>query len=761
MSFRRFIQAGVCVGIFAILLSCGGGGGGGGASTPTTGSISGTIVVPGTTAVSTSSASMHATARGDTGTPQLLVEKAGGAAETKAVLSPLPLIPHMAPRAAKPAMAKVENPELHVTFVWRADTSEQRKSAILAEAHLEPNGAAFGRLLSFKVKTADTEAMVYERLRQVPEFTMLSVVKPVRTQFVPGDSYYEYQWDMKQMGMEHAWDMTRGSASVRVAVIDSGVQVNHEELAGRLVDGYDFISDPTRAKDGDGRDSDPSDDTVPLIGGHSHGTHVAGTIGANTGTSGSVGGSVVGVDHFCKIMPIRCLSNNSDGSAVQDVWDGLIYAGDLDDSDLNGYTWFTELFPTGLDSARPRPSQRADVINMSIGSKIPLSTGAMYIQIYNGLLAAAKAKGCTIVVAAGNGDENGVSELIETSAWVKMPAASPSVICVGATDPMRSQTSYSNYGSALSVMAPGGNTSPDLAFNPSYPESGGILSLNSSSTSYEVAWLQGTSMAAPHIAGVCSLMKAINPGLTPDQIKDILQNTALDLGAPGRDDLNGYGFVLADRAIAAAASVTPATQLIAYTGGLTFDGTQTAVGFTIGNAGGSIAALGSLSYSVTYGPGASGWITGSSITSLSANFSAIGVTISRTGLSDGIYTATFTQISTNGGNVAIPITLRVLSTPPPPAFTTVYALLINADTDAVVEQYTINLPSRFYTFSGIPPGRYYVVAGTDLNDDGYIDDQNEYFGIYYNAVEDPVFTVEAGVVRLGFTITLTMQGNPG
>jgi serine protease len=266
-------------------------------------------------------------------------------------------------------------------------------------------------------------------------------------------------------------------------------------------------------------------------------------------------------------------------------------------------------------------------------------------------------------------------------------------------------------------------------------------------------------MAAPHVAGVCSLMKAVNPGLTPDQIKAILQNTAFDLGTAGRDDFYGHGFVLADRAVAVAASVTPATQLVAYTGGLTFDG-QTSLTFTIGNAGGTIAALGALSYSVSYGSG-SGWITGSTITALSADYSGIGVTVSTGGLSDGTYTATFTQHSANGGSVAIPITLRVLTAPPPPPFTEVYVLLINADTDEVVDQYDIALPSRTYSFTGIPPGRYYVVAGTDLDNDDYIDDPNEYFGIYHNAVDSPVFTVEAGVNRLGFNITLTQQGNPG
>jgi subtilisin family serine protease len=181
-------------------------------------------------------------ATGSKAVPQPLVEKPVTASPVAAAEMPRLPIPRAGAQADASTVKASPVPELHVSFVWRDGTSDERKVAILADNHLLPNGASFGRLLSYKLLTTDDEATVHARLSTIPELTMLSVVKPARLQFVPGDGYYPYQWDMKQMGLEQAWDITRGSASICVAVIDSGVQLNHEELAGRLVDGYDGSS---------------------------------------------------------------------------------------------------------------------------------------------------------------------------------------------------------------------------------------------------------------------------------------------------------------------------------------------------------------------------------------------------------------------------------------------------------------------------------------------------------------------------------------
>ena len=267
-------------------------------------------------------------------------------------------------------------------------------------------------------------------------------------------------------------------------------------------------------------------------------------------------------------------------------------------------------------------------------------------------------------------------------------------------------------------------------------------------------------MAAPHVAGVCALMKAVNPGLSPAQMKTILQNTAYDLGSPGFDVVYGSGFVMADRAVYAAAGTTPAIQMVAYTGGLNYEPSVTTASFVLRNNGGTYAALGTVTYAVAYGSGASGWVTGLTSSPNGTDSSTIGAQISRASLPDGAYAATLTMSSTNGGSVDIPVTLKVLALPPAPSFTNVFVLLIDANTDAVVAQRELILPNRSFTFTGAAPGRYYVCAGTDLNNDDQIDDAGEHFGVYEVTTETVEFTITAGQNKTGVTIPLTLVVNP-
>jgi serine protease len=252
----------------------------------------------------------------------------------------------------------------------------------------------------------------------------------------------------------------------------------------------------------------------------------------------------------------------------------------------------------------------------------------------------------------------------------------------------------------------------------------------------------------------------VNPGLSPDQIKSILQSTAYDLGTTGFDQEYGHGFVMADRAVYAAAGTTPAIQLVAYTGVINFEPGITTSSFVIKNNGGSFSALGSITYSVAYGAGASGWVSGLTTTPNGTDAATIGLTINRASIADGSYTATLTLNSTNGGSVNISLTMKVLAVPPAPTFTNVFVLLINANTDAVVDQKDLTLPGRTFTFTGVAPGTYYVCAGTDLNNDGYIDDTGEYFGVYEVTAETITFSISAGQSKSGVVIPLTRVVNP-
>jgi serine protease len=335
--------------------------------------------------------------------------------------------------------------------------------------------------------------------------------------FVPNDPYYPYQWHYPQINLPQAWDVTTGANAI-VAVIDTGVVASHPDLQGQLVAGYDFIKDPAIAGDGDGIDPNPDDpgDHYRNDGSSSfHGTHVSGTVAA--ATNNSVG--VAGVAFGAKVMPLRTLGVGG-GGYDYDIEQAVRFAAGL------------------ANDSGTVPPRRADVINLSVGGPgFSPGSQAVYDQ--------ARAAGVVIVAAAGN---DGIDEM-------NYPAAFPGVIAVGAVDINKVRAWYSNFGSWISVVAPGGNTGQDVNGD-GRPD--GVLSTATTDSSgmlvNDYATWMGTSMAVPHVAGVIALMKAVNPGLTPQRVADLLASGALtdDLGAPGKDDQFGYGLINASKAVTAA-----------------------------------------------------------------------------------------------------------------------------------------------------------------------------------------------------------------
>lgn len=305
--------------------------------------------------------------------------------------------------------------------------------------------------------------------------------------YTPNDTYYGYQWHYPRINLPNAWDITLGSASVVVAVADMGFYFDHEDWAGvQTVHPYDFV----------GGDTDPST-TVD----DSHGAHVAGTIIA--ATNNSVG--VAGVAPLCTLMPIRVLDDQGSGS-TQTIADGIAWAG----------------------------THGAEVLNLSLGYPVsgppqdpgpPLSTA----------VASAAAAGVVICAASHN----------QAQPYVAYPAAYEECIAVGSTGYDDALAPYSNYGSALDVVAPGGNTDQDLNGD-GYAD--GVLSTVRSAQNgdYYVFW-QGTSMASPHVAGVAGLL--VSNGLATSQVRDALQQTAVDLGSPGWDQTFGHGRIDAHAAL--------------------------------------------------------------------------------------------------------------------------------------------------------------------------------------------------------------------
>ena len=375
---------------------------------------------------------------------------------------------------------------------------------------------------------------ISQQLMALPEVEYAEPDQLAFPMLTPNDPLYTNQWDLFGtwgINAPAAWDITTGSSSIVVADIDTGI-TNHADLSGRTVPGYDFISDAQVANDGDARDNNPSDpgDWItsaesgsgyffgcPVSNSSWHGTHTAGTIGA----SGNNSLGITGINWNSKIMPVRVLGK----------------CGGYDSDIVDGMRWAAGLSISGVPF-NPNPAR---VLNMSLGG-----SGSCSISFQNAINAITSA-GAVIVVAAGNSnaDASGFN-----------PANCNGVITVAATDINGSRAFYSNYGSSVEISAPGGSQS--YANDPN-----GILStLNTGATSPafdNYIYYQGTSMAAPHVSGVVSLLFSLNSSLTPAQVLQILQNTAKAFPISGTCTTSncGSGIVDARAAVAYVAGVTP------------------------------------------------------------------------------------------------------------------------------------------------------------------------------------------------------------
>lgn len=348
----------------------------------------------------------------------------------------------------------------------------------------------------------------------------------------PNDAYFGYQWDLTQkpygLDILPVWDTNIGAGSV-VAVIDTGA-LPHADLDANMLPGYDMISDTTIARDGGGRDSNPRDegdygDGINCPAGSSswHGSHVAGTIAAVTGN----GVGIAGVAPGAKVLPIRALGLCGGG-----------WSSDIIDS----ITWASGGPVAGVP-ANPNPAR---VINLSLSGNNWCSTS------YQTAIDAAVARGSVIVAAAGNGGDD---------ATFYAPANCDNLITVGASGPDGAGTYYSNFGDPLDVSAPGGDSQ--------YGAEGLILSTVNSGTQAPVTggddygFMQGTSMAAPHVAGVVALMLSANPSLTPAKVEELLKGTAKSFVSPTIYSY-GTGIAYAPAAVAAAVlgEVPPPIQYV-------------------------------------------------------------------------------------------------------------------------------------------------------------------------------------------------------
>lgn len=289
-------------------------------------------------------------------------------------------------------------------------------------------------------------------------------VRPLR---VPNDSLVPSMWHLSVSRLVDAWDDERGNATQRIGMIDSGLIRTHEDVGAKAVVGYDFIADALAANDGDGRDPDFQDagercGATP----HSfHGTHVAGILAASTDN----GLGVAGVNWLAGLAVVRALDP---------------CGGDLVDI-MEGATWLAGGAVAGIP---PIGGDRVTVMNLSLGSIGPCT--AFEQDVINAIDAA----GVVFVAAAGN--DGGV---------LNSPASCDKVLAVAAHDRAFVKAPYSSFGPQVDIVAAGGDVS-QLTAN-------GILSTVGPLDSL-YGFFQGTSMAAPQVAGVVSLMQAKDPAVT-------------------------------------------------------------------------------------------------------------------------------------------------------------------------------------------------------------------------------------------------------
>jgi serine protease len=312
----------------------------------------------------------------------------------------------------------------------------------------------------------------------------------------PNDPMFQYQWALPMVRAPQAWSRTTGSSAITVAIVDSG-SLPHEDVKARWVAGYDFISDPVNAADGDGRDPDPTDTGDGSESSSAqHGMHVAGIVGASS--NNTLG--VAGVDWACQLLPVRVLGVQHGTGVDSDISDAI--------------RWAAGLHVDGVpDNATP-----AQVINLSFGG--PGTSKTMQAAIDDVL-----ALGVVVIAAAGNGSSD---------AAASAPAGLRGVIAVGAVDPAGQLAPYSNFGPTVALMAPGGLPTAD--------ETGTSQGIVSTVGTSQYVYYAGTSQAAAFVSATVALMKAVSPELSPDDVRRALTASAdasarcaspLDASLPG------------------------------------------------------------------------------------------------------------------------------------------------------------------------------------------------------------------------------------
>lgn len=533
---------------------------------------------------------------------------------------------------------------------------------------------------------------------------------------MPNDPSYDMQWHYPLINLSKAWDITTGSSDVVVAVLDSGILMNHPDLKSNLAnDGYDFVRSPSISLDGDGIDNDPNDPGGrDYLNGDSsfHGTHCAGIIAASSNNSLGVSG----VGWSTQIMPVRVMGLGGEGYSY-DILQGMLYAAGLPNDSGKG------------------PEKAADIINLSLG-------GDRYSQAEQEVYTQVRNAGTIIIAAAGN---KSVSRPF-------YPASYDGVMSVSAVERNAKLSTYSNFGDRIDVAAPGGeyrgindeadqdgDGTPDMVFSTLGDDSSGRIQ-------YNYGWLAGTSMAAPHVAGVVALMKAVRPELTPDELDYFLQqfNITDDIGTSGRDDRYGYGLINAYKAVQTARSET-SPNILSVTPTVLYFGYFSSIGtLVVSNSGFGVTRVTDYRDNVS-------WLT---VTATDIDTNGLGsytVQINRNGLPAGNHDANITFLSTEN-SVTVPVRISVHTWGFESNTGFHYVLLVKPDTLEAVQQQDVKAVNGYYsfTFTKVEHGEYKIYGGSDRDNDGVIGDEGEAIGAYISRFDPEIITVTGHRSNLDF-----------
>src|SRR5918994_4699395 len=359
--------------------------------------------------------------------------------------------------------------------------------------------SAFGPRFRLTLDAGFTVEEAIRRLRQMPEVAYAEpnyIARATQSRpgfFAPNDEFYRFQWNLRLINAERTWGIQKGDRAVAVAVLDTGVAYEDFGPFRKAPDwgntvflpGFDFVN----------RDSHPNDD-------EGHGTHVASTIAEEADNTEGV----AGLAFECAIMPIKVLDSAGEGSFF-DIAEAVDYA-------------------VNFTQGGEKPVK---VINLSLGGS--------ETRVLREAIERAVAAGVTVVASSGNDNESSVD----------FPAVFPLVIGVGAVDQRKVRARYSNYGSALDLVAPGGERRRDddrdgfadgvaqQTLDPDAVEQGRY-------DVFDYFLFNGTSMATPHVSAAAALL--YRQGITsPAAIQRALEQTAEDLGPAGRDDEYGHGLI--------------------------------------------------------------------------------------------------------------------------------------------------------------------------------------------------------------------------